>query len=140
MAIQSYKLGPGTLKLGAAGVMDVSCQVTNCKVEASENVTTDEAVNVLCGEQLAASDSVALEWTLSFNLLQDIAAAASVAWTWTNASTEQAFEFIPNTVGARKVTGTARVIPLAIGGDVKTRPRSDATWKVIGTPVLAAVA
>lgn len=140
MAIQSYKLGPGTLKLGAAGVMDVSCQITSGKVEASEKVTTQEALDVLCGEQLAAEDNVSLEWTLSFNLLQDIAAAGSVAWSWTNASTEQAFEFIPNTVGARKVTGTVRVIPITIGGDVKTRPRSDATWKVIGTPVLANVA
>jgi hypothetical protein len=140
MTIQSYKLGPGTLKLGAAGVMDVSCQVTAAKVEAAENVDSPDAVPVLCGEELQDEDDVTLEWTLTFTLVQDIAAAGAIAWSWTNGSTEQAFEFIPNTVGARKVTGTARVIPLAIGGEVKSRPQSDATWKVIGTPVLANVA
>lgn len=137
MAIQSYKLGPGTLKFDTAGAMDVSCQITKGIIEASEKVTTPDPVDVLCGEVLQDEDDVTLEWTFSFTLVQDLAAAGAVTWSWTNSGSEEPFEFIPNTVGDRKVTGTARVIPLAIGGDVKTRPQSDATWKVIGTPVLA---
>jgi hypothetical protein len=50
MTVQSYKMGPGTLKLGTAGVKDVSAQVTSCTVNPSEAVDqTDPA---------AASDPV----------------------------------------------------------------------------------
>jgi hypothetical protein len=38
------------------------------------------------------------------------------------------------------VTGTVRLIPLAIGGEVPTRPTSDFEWVIIGTPVFGAVA
>lgn len=138
MPIKSYKMGDGTFKLGPAGVQDASCQVTNLRVECSENVTTTDAVDVLCGEQLPAEDTVTLSWQLSGNVVQDIAAADLVSYTWTNASDEVAFEFVPNTTEARKVTGVVRLIPLTLGGDVKSRPQADFTWQIIGTPVLAA--
>lgn len=129
MAINSYKLDDGTLKLGVAGVMDISCQVTSAVAAASENVKTSDAVAVLCGDELAEEDEVTLTWTLSFNVVQDLAAAGVIAWSYTNAGTEQLFEFIPTTAGARKVTGTVRVVPISIGGDVRTRPQADNTWQ-----------
>lgn len=137
MAIKSYKMGPGTLKLGPAGIQDVSCQVTNMRVDWSENVKTTDAIDMLCGEVLAAEDDVTHTATLAGNVLQDIDAAGVVAYSWTNKGVSVAFEFIPNTVSARKVTGTVRVVPITLGGDVKTRPRSDISWTIIGTPVLA---
>jgi hypothetical protein len=139
MAIKSFKMGDGTFKLGPAGVQDASCQVTNLRVECDENVTSSDAVAVLCGEELPAEDEVELTWKLSGNVVQDIAAADLVSYTWTNASDEVAFEFVPNTVAARKVTGIVRLVPLTLGGDVKKRPQADFTWQIIGTPVLAAV-
>lgn len=137
MAIKSYKMGPGTLKLGPAGIQDVSCQVTNMRVEWDESVDTTDAVDVLCGEQLAAEETATYTATLAGNILQDIDAAGVVAYSWTNKGVNVVFEFIPNTVAARKVTGTVRVVPITLGGDVKSRPRSDISWKCIGTPVLA---
>lgn len=142
MPIQSYKLGPGTLTLGAAGVMDVSCQITSGRVVPEEVVNTTDAVPVLCGEELPAEDTVSYTYALEATLLQDLAAAGVVDWSWTNKGTEQPFEFIPNTVAARKVTGTVRVIPIAIGGEVGgARPTSDIAWKCTGAePVFGAVA
>lgn len=138
MALKSFKMGDGTFKLGPAGVQDASCQVTNLRVECSENVASTDAVPVLCGEVLPAEDDVTLTWQISGNVVQDIDAADLVAYTWTNAMEQVEFTFVPNTVAARKVTGIVRLVPLTLGGDVKTRPRSDFTWQIIGTPVMAA--
>lgn len=143
MTIQSYKMGPGTLKLGTAGALDVSCQVTSCRVAASENVDTDDDVDVLCGEVLKGDETVDYTWELSGTMLQDLATAGVVAWSWTNKGTWMDFNFIPNTVGARGITGQVRPIPLDAGGDSKTRPTSDFTWAARGpaaaaSPVLGA--
>jgi hypothetical protein len=142
MAIQSFKMGPGTLKLDTSGSLDVSCQVVACTVTCEENVDTTDAVDVLCGEQLAGDETVTYSWTLEATLLQDIAASGVVAWSWTNKGVEKPFEFIPNTVGARKVTGTIVPVPIAVGGEAKQRPTSDLTWrgKTGQDFVLAAVA
>lgn len=139
MTIQSFKMGPGTLKFGAGLATDVSCQITKGTVTPSAEVDTTDAIDVLCGEEIPEEEEVDYTWSLDFTVVQDIAAAGFIAWTWTNAGTEQAFEFIPNTVSARKVTGTVRVDPLALGGDVKIRNTSDGSWKIVGTPALANV-
>lgn len=139
MAIKSYKLGPGTLKLDAAGTLDVSCQVTACVLTPKPNVKTIDAIPVLCGEEVPEEEEVTYEYTLSGKFLQDIDAAGVVDWSWTNKGLTKAFEFIPNTVKARKVTGSIRVDPLAIGGDeMKRRPQSDFEWKATA-PLFTAV-
>jgi hypothetical protein len=143
MPAVSYKMGPGTFKLGTAGAFDVSCQVTNLIVAASENVESTDPIAVLCGETIDAEDTVTYSWTVSGKLVQDISATGVVDYTWDNKGTVVDFEFIPNTVGARKVTGEVRLVPLAVGGDVNSRPTSDFEWVVpaaSGDPVLAAVA
>jgi len=138
MAIQSYKPGPGTLKLGVAP-LDVSCQVTDMAVEPSENVKTSDPLPVLCGEELTGDDEASVTFRLKGNLLQDLAAAGVIDFSWTNSGDEIPFEFVPSTALAREVTGTVRVVPLKIGGPVKQRATSDLDWACIGTPVFGAV-
>lgn len=140
MPINSYKMGPGTLKFGVAGVMDVTLQVTNCRVEPSESVKRTDAVPTLGGTEIPAEETGDLTYRLKGNVVQDLAAAGVIAYTWTNAGASIVFEFIPNTVAARKVTGTVRMVPLTIGGAVsKTeRPKSDFDFAVVGVPVFAA--
>jgi len=143
MAVNSYKMGPGTFKLGTAGAFDVSCQVTSLIVSCSEKVDSDDPIDVLCGESIAGEESVTRSWTVSGTLVQDISATGVVDYTWDNAGDTVTFEFIPNTVGARKVTGEVRLVPLSVGGDVKSRPTSDFEWAIpsgSADPVLAAVA
>lgn len=133
MPIKSYKL-KGTLTLGTTP-LDVSCQLTSCSVNPTENVDTEDAIHVLCGDVLPASDTVDYTFTISGTLLQDLAAGGVVDYTWTNAGDEVPFEFVPDDTGADMVTGTCRLIPLTIGGDVPSRPTSDFEWVIIGAPV-----
>lgn len=137
--IKSDLLGPGTLTLGA-GALEVSAQLTSCRVNISENVTEGDAIKVLSGERLEADETVDYSYTLEGNLLQDLAAAGVVDWSWINKGTEQAFTFVPNTARARQVAGVLKPVPISIGGDeVERRMTSDFTWRIVGEPDFEAV-
>lgn len=135
MPVKSYKLGPGELTLGAAP-LDVSAQITNCRVEASENVTTGDDIDLLSGETLRGDESATYRFTLAGSLVQDISANGVVDYTWLHKGEEIPFSFVPSTSEGREVTGVCVPIPLTIGGDVSksSRPSSDFTWRVIGDP------
>lgn len=142
MAIQTYDLGPGTLKLGS-GPLQIEAQLTNCRVEASEVVTSNEAVPVLSGEEQTSSDRVTHTYTLAGNLFQDIAAGGCIDWSWINKGTPQPFIFIPSTAAARQIKGTTYPVPIQVGGDVTgtatnrgPNPRADFTWRAKG-PLVA---
>jgi len=138
MTVNTVTMGDGTLKLGPAGVQNASGQVTGMACVPTEVVTKTPGRKTLDGSKTPDTVEVTIEWTLEGNVVQDIAAAGLVAYTWAQATNTIAFEFIPNTVAARKVTGTVTVVPLKLGGDVGTRPESDIKWRISGTPVLAA--
>jgi hypothetical protein len=116
--------------------------MTACAVVPSENVETADAIPTLCGEEIPAEESASFTFRLTGTAFQDLLASGMVDYTWTNAGDEVAFEFIPVTALARKVTGTVRLIPLQIGGEVSKTERltSDFDWAIIGTPVFGAVA
>lgn len=137
----SYKMGPGTVKLGVGGVQNISIQVTSFTVQFAESVETQAAVPVITGDELPAEETPTVTWSVAGNVIQDLAAAGVVAYSWTNAKAELDLEFIPSTAAARKVTGTIVMVPINLGGDAKTRPQSDFTWRgKAGTmPVLANV-
>ncbi len=142
MPVKSYKMGPGTLNLGAAAdLLDVSAQVRACTVKAAEKVERTDPIPVLSGEELAGDESTSYDWTITGNLIQDIDAAGVVDWSWTHAGEPMAFEFIPSTAAGRKVTGTLVPVFLDFGGDVDLtkRPESAFTWRLTGTPTLSAV-
>jgi hypothetical protein len=135
---QSYKLGPGSLTLGS-GPLDVTAQITSCKVAASENVRTGDDLDLLDGNTLAGEESASYRFTISGNIVQDLGVAGVIAWSWTNKGTEQPFVFVPSTDEGRQVSGVLRPIPLDIGGDAKSRPRADFTWSIIGDPDLGPI-
>ena len=147
MAIRSYQLGPGLLTftpVGGGAARSAETQVTKCAVVPVENVTSTDPIPVLSGEELTVPDSVSHRATLDFTVLQDLETTGFLTWTWTNKGTLFAFEFLPAT-GPQKVQGHVRVAPLTLGGDVKTRPTSDASWFACqladqsGIPVLVPV-
>jgi hypothetical protein len=136
MPINTTKLGPGTLTLGA-GALEVNAQLTSCKVNASESVESTDDIKVLSGEVLDGDESASYAFTLEGNFLQDLGAVSSVvAWSWDNMGTEQPFTFTPNTAAGVDVSGTLTPVPLTIGGDeVDAGPMaSDFTWRIKGTP------
>lgn len=138
MPINTTKLGPGTLTLGA-GAMQVNAQLTKARVVPSESVESTDAIKVLSGEVLDPTETASYSYALEGTFLQDLGAVASVVdWSWTNAGTEQPFTFTPNTAAGVDVVGTLTPVPLAIGGDeVDAGPMSsDFTWRIKGTPDL----
>jgi hypothetical protein len=141
MPINTTKLGPGTLTLGA-GALEVNVQLTAAKVTPSEAVETTDAIKVLSGDSLAGDESATYTFALEGKFLQDLGAVGSVvAWSWDNMGTEQPFEFVPNTAAGIECTGTLVPVPLTVGADeVDAGPmQSDFTWRIKGTPDLAAV-
>lgn len=136
MTIQSYKLGAGTLILDTTE--DVSAQVTKLVVKATENVTKSDAINVLSGEQLAGDEEATYSHSLEGTVLQDIGADSFVEWTWANQGEVVGWEFVPSTAAGRQASGTVRIVPLDIGGDVKARNTADFTWSVPEKPTIGA--
>lgn len=130
MAIGSFKMGPGTLVLDPDDDdMSFSTQITSGIASSTENVDSTDDVWVLSDEQLPGEDTVTYTWQLALNVVQDIAADGTVAYSWANKGLEKPFLFIPSTAAGRQITGTVRIAPISIGGDVKTRPQADITWQ-----------
>lgn len=135
MPIKSYKVGPGTLTIGAVGSpVDFSAQITSTVV--SWKVDTDDPVDVLSGDELPGDDT----WTatLSGTVLQDLSDAGIVEYTWDHKGEQVPFTFVPSTAVGKAVSGVVKIGPLDIGGDVKKRPTSDFSWDCVGEPTLGA--
>lgn len=132
MAVKAHRLGPGSLKFGETGTaQEFASALTNARL--SPSLEEEDNIDVLSGETLDGDDT--LEYTLSGTLLQSYDKAGLVHWSHVNRLLVLDFEFIPNTAesdyGWR---GKAKIVPLEVGGDVKTRNTSDFEFKVIGEP------
>jgi len=139
MTINDSRLRNGTLELGTSPtLLDVSCQITNCRITSSYSDDGD-AVTVLCGDSLPAPrklDGHHLEGTI----IQDFDVAAAdggvIAWLWAHDLENVAYSYIPDDSGAPTITGNLVVeIPGdTFGGDVNTRNTADFTWSLQGKP------
>lgn len=130
-----YTLGPGVFEIGAADLA-VQAQLTNLRIEWSENVKSGDDLDFLDGSSEAGEQSATYRASVSGNVRQDLDAAGFVAYTWANKGEEVAFRFKPNDAVAREVTGVCVPVPITLGGDAKTKPRSDFTFRCVGDPVL----
>lgn len=131
----SYRQGPGTLTLGTdPDDLEFSMQLTNCRVEPSENVTAGDVLKLLNGEDLRDDDQVDYTFTLAGTAVQDLVADGITDYTWQNAGVEVAFVFVPRTSRVASVSGTVRIAPITIGGDNAKRNTADFSWAIIGTP------
>jgi hypothetical protein len=135
MPINSRKLGPGTLTLGA-GALAVSSQLSACRLKTAESVSSSgERLKALSGETKdSTTEDATYARTLEGNFWQDDPGASSVVdWSWDNEGTEQPFTFVPNTEGGRQVAGVLVPVALDLGGDdTDTDMASDFTWRIIG--------
>lgn len=134
----SYTVGPGTFIIGEADLA-VEAQLTGLTVDWAENVTSGEDLNLLDGTQLAGEETATYRATIAGNVVQDLGAAGFVSYTWAHKGEEVPFTYQPADAVARHVTGVCVPVPVSVGGDAKTRPRSDFTFRCIGDPTLANV-
>lgn len=140
MTINSTKIGPGVLSIGAVAFQ---AQCRSAVVQVTEVVDSTEKVDVLSGETLAQQDTATYTYALAVTFLEDLgqpAASGIVAYSWANAGLTKAFVYTPNNAaaaGSKTWTGNLRVVPLNVGGDVVAQAaQSDVVFAVIGTPVV----
>jgi len=128
-ATAKNRLGDGFLTLdpGLPGVKELGDQVTN--VVFDPKPSTSDAQPVLSGNIVAGDYTEAPE--LSGTLLPDFGENVSVQeWLITNAGKTVAFEFVPNKLKARKITGHLQVTSVQIGGDVRKSDTIDFDFPV----------
>lgn len=138
MAIRSHKLGPGSLVFGETGTeQEFASQLRSCSL--TPDVEEEDPIPVLSGEEIAGDEDYA--WTISGTILDDYTMDSLAVWAHENKGTVLPFEFIPNADadGAMSWKGTAKIRPIAHGGDVKARNENDFEFKVIGEPTPAVV-
>lgn len=129
----SYKPGPGTLTLGTLpDQSEFALQLTNCRVDPSENVDEGDDLNTLDGGTLQGDDNVTYTYELAGTAVQDLVDSGFTAYCWDNKGVEVAFSFVPVTARLAKVEGTCRIRPITIGGDVKARNTADFTFTCTG--------
>lgn len=130
---KSYRVGPGTLKLGATGTsVDYSQQVMECTVAWDKD--KDDDVPVLSGATLAGDASYTA--SLKGKVAQDLIAGGLVDTTWTKKGTTVPFEYTPATAEKATVKGDLVIDPLDIGGEVKKRGEAEFEWSIVGEPTL----
>lgn len=139
------RLGPGILTLGS-GALAVQQQLTNCRVEPSENVdASNDTVNFMDGtSDVDDTETVTYTFVLAGNVQQDdLGVGSFIQYTWANRyeaeGDEQPFTFQPNTDVDFAITGLVKVVPVTIGGDAKVKNRSDFSFRIVGDPDLGAV-
>jgi hypothetical protein len=131
----SYTTGPGSLVFGSPGGTEFAAQVIACTVE--WDVDSEDDINVLSGGVVAGEDVFTAK--LSGELLQDISLTGINTYSWENRGDVVPFVFIPNTATDRQVTGEVKVIPIAVGGEVKKKAVADFEWPCVGEPALGDV-
>lgn len=132
MPVKSYKMGPGTLSLGEVGtLLDISCQITSAQLVPDKD--SDDDLPTLCGDVLPGEITYA--WSLNATIVQDLTEGGVNLWSLTHAGEQVPFKFTPSTAVGQEFTGILTVDPLAIGGEVKTKPTAEVEWALVGPPV-----
>jgi hypothetical protein len=130
----TYKLGPGTLHIGATGTpIDVSCLINNAVIAASKD--EGDSVTKLCGT--VKPGSITYTYALGGNTDTDISDPAGLfALSQAEAGTEQEFTFVPSTEAGTEASGTLVIDPLDFGGDETGETMtSDFEFTIVGVPV-----
>lgn len=136
MTVHTYTVGPGTLTLGDTDT-PFSSQVRACEVRVTENVTTTDPVPVLSGEEVPGESDATFSYVLVTDFQADLEANGTIDYSWTNAGLLVPFSYTPNTALGRSVDGELWIVPLNIGGTAKTKPNTEVTWRIEGTPDLS---
>jgi hypothetical protein len=134
MTTDYYKLGPGTLTLGTdPDESEFAMQLSNCRVDPTENVAAEDDLNLLDGSTLKGDPTATYSFALSGTAVQDLVENGFTDYCWQNKGVSVAFVFVPVTARAAQVSGTCRITPITIGGPVKTRNQADFTFQCTGT-------
>lgn len=135
MPAQTYKVGPGVLKLGETGTeTDFSCQFSDIALEPSKD--SEDAIKVLCGDEIPGD--VTYSWALKGTLIQSLKDQGITLYTLSNAGKTVPFVYSPRT-GENGFSGNLVIDPTKIGGEVGKTATADFEFQVVGQPTLVPV-
>jgi hypothetical protein len=124
-------LGPGSLKIGeTASVREWAGELSKMAINVDTN--SDDPTPMLDGSELLGEETHA--FTLAGTLQQSYDLDSLEVFCFDNRGKEFPFVFTPNNEGEIDWSGTCRVRPVNIGGDVKKRNTSDFEFAIVGTP------
>lgn len=126
-------LGPGSLVIGSTGgstgtTRDFSADITN--VTLTPSADSDDPINYLDGTQEAAEPTIT--WELAFTVQDDYTKDGAAVWLFDHQGEQLHAIFTPNKGGDTKWTMDVVIVPIAIGGDVKSKPTNDVTLTATG--------
>ncbi|WP_115685952.1 hypothetical protein [Corynebacterium senegalense] len=128
-------LGPGSFIIGDIGsTLDLSCQLTAFSIE--WEVDAEDPEPTLCGGMIGGARAYTA--TAKGTVFQDIEADGVIDWSWKHKGSEVPFKFVPAETEKALVTGRVVVDPITLGGDVRTRNKSDFEWGCVGDPTFDA--
>jgi hypothetical protein len=128
MPITESRLKSGTLTLDA---VSFAAQASNVTIEPSTD-EVGERLEVLSGDTIDAEDETSS--VLQITAVQDFDDPTGfVRFTWTNKNELVPFSWQPNP-SAPTISGTCRIRPVSIGGDVNTRLDTGAEFPISGDP------
>ena len=137
MPSNRYNVGPGVLTVGEAGdLITLQAQCRSCLLTPSAN--TEDDVYVLSDEVIPGE--MTFTESMKVLLVQDLTSGGINSWSRVHAGESVPFVFRPSNAVARQVTGTLRVVPVAIGGDVRTRAEAEVEWPLVGLATISDVA
>lgn len=126
MAIKDHRLKTGTLTVDGIAFQS---QATNVTLEPDVDEEGDQ-LEVLSGETEEPEE--VYTWALNVTAIQDFDDPAGfVRFAKDNAGEVVPFSWRPNATGAT-FSGSVKVRPVPIGGDVNTRLDTSAEWPVVG--------
>jgi hypothetical protein len=129
MPITESRLKSGTLTIDA---LPFATQATNVRLVPKTDEVGDP-IEVLSGDEQSAEDETT--WSLVITAIQDFDDVDGfVRFAMDNAGTSVPFVWRPNASSTNQFTGTVKVRPVEIGGDVNKRLTTSAEWPLDGAP------
>lgn len=120
-------LGPGVLKsTDTTLARDFSADVT--KVTLTPSNSSDDPVTFLDGSQEISTSTT---WTLEATVMDDYTTNGINQWCLANSGKTIAMQYTPSKeTGTMAYTFNATIMPIGIGGDVKTMNTQDLSWPI----------
>ncbi len=127
-------LGPGSLAIGEVGTTrQFAGDITKVNLNATTN--SEDDTPLLDGTNESGADTYA--YTLTGTIMDKYTLDSLTVWCETNKGTELPFVFTPSNDGELEVSGTVKIRPVGLGGDVKKKNTNDFEFPLIGDPTYA---
>lgn len=133
MPFADSRLGPGTLKLGAADPPTQDFSTQAAAVRLTPSIDTEDGTPTLALPDPAPLSTVS--WALNVDSIQDFEEPAGfVNYLMDNALDENFFEWVPLTPDGTKYKGKVQIVPIEVGGDVAVQVVTSVELPLIGDP------